>query len=221
MQDTLDILCSYEYDDYVEHHGVPGMRWGHRKQKLPSYSSNRLNKLKNKFSNKINNLEDKQYKLAKPYADSSGHFKINDPKKAAKHLKYSEKIVTEKNKIKDIDDVLNKRNTAPKTKKVNTNETFMKRNFPTADKAIQEVNQWVANTFPTLSYLNARETAMLKEYMPKVYGLGKNVGSIRSVNIPMSKVSKSVADSSLFKIHEDAVRVVLKTESTLLKDIVK
>lgn len=41
------------------------------------------------------------------------------------------------------------------------------------------------------------------------------------IDIPMSKVNKSVAESSLFKLHEDAVRVVLKTESTLLKDIVK
>jgi hypothetical protein len=33
MQDTLDILCGYGYDDdFVEHHGVKGMHWGVRRQ---------------------------------------------------------------------------------------------------------------------------------------------------------------------------------------------
>ena len=55
MQDTLDILCGYGYDDdYVEHHGVPGMRWGHRKQK-------QLSNIRRREDRNKKNLTDRSY----------------------------------------------------------------------------------------------------------------------------------------------------------------
>lgn len=121
MQDTLDILCGYGYDDYVEHHGVPGMRWGHRKQKYlskirrredrnkknlsgRSYSS--LTNLKNNLLKQNKKYENKQYRIAKPYADSEGRFKITDPNKAHKHYILSEKISSNKRVLKEIDKVI-------------------------------------------------------------------------------------------------------------------
>lgn len=127
MQDTLDILCYREYksDDFVEHHGVKGMKWGYRKQKkqlaklskrtekrakgLENLSNRFLNNLKYKSQYNIKKYENKQYKLAKPYADSSGHFKITNPKKAQKHYLLSEKIISEKKLIKEYDEILKKR----------------------------------------------------------------------------------------------------------------
>lgn len=92
MQDTLNILLPETSDsDYIEHHGVKGMHWGVRR-------------MRKKALKQINKLEKKQYKLAKPYADKNGHFKITDPKKAAKHHEYSEKIVNLKKLVKQIDE---------------------------------------------------------------------------------------------------------------------
>ena len=118
MRDSLDIL---RIDDFVEHHGVKGMHWGVRKQKMKSGKRESflkrlndranertvnaiLNNTRKKTIKQINKLEKKQYKLAKPYADKNGHFKITDPKKASKHHEYSEKIVNLKKLLKDIDD---------------------------------------------------------------------------------------------------------------------
>ena len=116
MRDSLDIL---RIDDFVEHHGVKGMHWGVRKQKSSSKKIPLLKRLndraaertvqsvlkrtKKRAAKEINKLEKKQYKLAKPYADKNGHFKITDPKKASKHHEYSEKIINLKKLLKDID----------------------------------------------------------------------------------------------------------------------
>lgn len=113
MIDSLDILRT---DDFVEHHGVKGMHWGVRKQKTPNraqriaekYAISAAKKVKKKAEKNIRKYEKKQYKLAKPYADKTGHFKITDPTKAEKHFKLSEKIVENKKLIKQIDEALKK-----------------------------------------------------------------------------------------------------------------
>lgn len=113
MIDSLNILYT---SDYIEHHGVKGMHWGVRKQKTPNraqriaekYAISAVKKVKKKAEKNIRKYEKKQYKLAKPYADKTGHFKITDPTKAEKHFKLSEKIVENKKLIKQIDEALKK-----------------------------------------------------------------------------------------------------------------
>lgn len=122
MQDSLNILRSYEYDnDYIEHYDVLGMKWGHRKQKplsklqrredrakknLTDRSYSSLTNLKSNLLKQNKKYENKQYKNAKPYADSEGRFKITDPKKVHKHYMLSEKIISNKRVIKEIDKVI-------------------------------------------------------------------------------------------------------------------
>ena len=112
MKDSLDVL----HCDYVEHHGVKGMHWGVRKQRASNraeriaekYAVSIAKKTKRKAEKNIRKYEKKQYKLAKPYADKTGHFKITDPKKAEKHFKLSEKIVENKKLVKQIEEALKK-----------------------------------------------------------------------------------------------------------------
>lgn len=123
MQDSLNIIQDATIsEDSVEHYGDLGMKWGVRKQKQfsniqrrldknkknligRSYSS--LTKLKNNLLKQNKKYENKQYRITNPYADSEGHFKITDPKKAHKHYMLSEKISSNKRVIKEIDKVIN------------------------------------------------------------------------------------------------------------------
>lgn len=122
MQDSLNILLPETSEpDFIEHHGVKGMHWGVRKQKqlsniqrredknkknLTGRSYSSLTKLKNNLLKQNKKYENKQYRIAKPYADSEGYFKITDPKKAHKHYILSEKIISNKRVIKEIDKVI-------------------------------------------------------------------------------------------------------------------
>lgn len=122
MQDSLNILLPETSDsDFIEHHGVLGMKWGHRKEKpvskirrqkdrnkknLPDRYYSSISNLKNKLLKQNKKYENKQYRIAKPYADSEGHFKITDPKKAHKHYMLSEKISSNERTIKEIDRIL-------------------------------------------------------------------------------------------------------------------
>lgn len=51
-------------------------------------------------------MKKKQHRIAKPYADGDGYFKITDPKKVHKHYILSEKIISNKRVIKEIDKVI-------------------------------------------------------------------------------------------------------------------
>lgn len=156
MRDSLDIL---RFDDFVEHHGVKGMHWGVRKQRarltklqqkaekragnIEKLSYQTINNLKNKSQRNIKKYEKKQYKIAKPYADASGHFKITNPKKAQKHYLLSEKIMNEKKLIKQYDEVLKK---GPK-----------KINKKYANTSMAHINNWAAQ--------NAHQTALRNHMM--------------------------------------------------------
>ena len=122
MQDSLNMLLPETSEpDFIEHHGVKGMHWGVRKQKqlsniqrredknkknLTDRSYSSLTKLKNNLLKQNKKYENKQYRIAKPYADSEGYFKITDPKKVHKHYILSEKIISNKRVIKEIDKVI-------------------------------------------------------------------------------------------------------------------
>ena len=74
MRDSLNILYA---SDYVEHHGVKGMKWGVRRQKTP----NRAQRIAEKYAISA-------AKKVKKKAEKNSTFKI-DVKGAATKIKYS------------------------------------------------------------------------------------------------------------------------------------
>lgn len=47
----MSIYYGYDYsapNDYLAHYGIPGMRWGHRKQRIKARTERRLSRIQNK-----------------------------------------------------------------------------------------------------------------------------------------------------------------------------
>ncbi len=56
-------MTLYQYPDYLMHHGVKGMRWGHRKKYEPHPRNNKYNK--EELSYDVDGLEESQTKKNK------------------------------------------------------------------------------------------------------------------------------------------------------------
>ena len=113
MRDSLDIL---RIDDFVEHHGVKGMKWGHRK---PKYIQRDLNRLEKEYKNEAYNyanatlreatLRNRVKKLVAKNTDSTGTavIKGKNMKKLTKLTnrgkEQSDRIDSSHAKIKDIE----------------------------------------------------------------------------------------------------------------------
>ena len=90
-------------DDYIEHFGVPGMRWGFRRS--PEQLGNKIDKIlkKNKklsdYANEQNKLSNNLARKALKFRNKQAKWQKRLDKATAKKAKYEDKIYKQNNKL--------------------------------------------------------------------------------------------------------------------------